>query len=184
MLLRIFFFFYIFLISNIAHADLNSNICMRYAERYAASLSIPKYTLAAISSVESGRNKSKSGKYNNPWPWTINYGGHGEHFATRTAAIKRVKALLNKGVESIDVGCMQVNLKYHPNAFKTLKDAFNPRTNIKYAGEFLASLYAKGGSWKDAIAHYHSRTDSRGTPYYHRVKNTINAIQGKTKKKT
>tara|TARA_B100001094_G_C18102845_1_gene756730 strand:+ start:268 stop:822 length:555 start_codon:yes stop_codon:yes gene_type:complete len=184
MAVRLFIFLFIFVMPTGANADLNSNICMRYAERYGAALKIPKYVLSAISSVESGRIKSKSGKYKSPWPWTINYGGHGEHFASRTAAIKRVKILLDNGVTSIDIGCMQVNLKYHPKAFKTLKDAFNPRTNIQYAGEFLISLHRQSGSWETAIAHYHSRTVSRGTHYYHRVKDTISAIQQRKKKPT
>ena len=39
---------------------------------------------------------------------------------------------------------MQVNLFYHPAAFATLDDAFDPLTNARYAGLFLAALWPGG----------------------------------------
>ncbi len=38
-----------------------------------------------------------------------------------------------RGVQSIDVGCFQINMYYHPGAFATLEQAFDPRANAAYA---------------------------------------------------
>ena len=46
---------------------------------------------------------------------------------TRQQAVAAVQALQARGVRSIDVGCLQVNLMYHPIAFASLDDAFDPR---------------------------------------------------------
>jgi soluble lytic murein transglycosylase-like protein len=68
-------------------------------------------------------------------------------------------------VQSIDVGCMQVNLMYHPHAFASLEDAFDPRTNAEYAARFLNELYAADRDWAHAIAAYHSETPALGEAY-------------------
>jgi hypothetical protein len=100
-----------------------------------------------------------------PWPWTINAQGEGQFFATQQQAVAAVKALQARGVRSIDVGCLQVNLMYHPDAFATLEDAFDPRANAAYAGRFLNALFADGKDWARAIAAYHSETPALGDAY-------------------
>ena len=77
--------------------------------------------------VESGRANDKG--VIRPWPWTINAEGRGQFFATKLEAIAAVRALQASGVRSIDVGCMQVNLMYHPNAFASLDEAFDAPAN-------------------------------------------------------
>ena len=100
-----------------------------------------------------------------PWPWTINAEGEGQFFDTRQQAIDAVKALQARGVQSIDVGCLQVNLMYHPDAFASLEEAFDPRGNANYAARFLNSLYAGSKDWASAIAAYHSETPALGEIY-------------------
>jgi hypothetical protein len=34
-----------------------------------------------------------------------------------------------EGVRSIDIGCMQINLVHHPDAFGSLEAGFDPITN-------------------------------------------------------
>jgi hypothetical protein len=75
---------------------------------------------------------------------------------------------------SIDVGCMQVNLMHHPEAFASLDDAFDPSHNAAYAGRFLTALFAGLGDWGTAIAAYHSRTPGVGEPYRDQVVATWN----------
>jgi soluble lytic murein transglycosylase-like protein len=76
-----------------------------------------------------------------------------------------VRRLRAKGVENIDVGCMQVNLYYHGDAFETLKQAFDPAANVAYAAEFLLDLREERGSWTRAIGDYHSQTPRYSGPY-------------------
>jgi hypothetical protein len=125
---------------------------------------LPPRLLGAIGTTESGRVDAAAGRVR-PWPWTINAEGAGQFFNTRQQAVAAVKALRARGVQSIDVGCLQVNLMYHPNAFASLEDAFDPRVNAAYAVRFLNALYADSGDWARAIAAYHSETPALGEAY-------------------
>ncbi len=128
---------------------------------------LPPHLLGAIASVESGHLDDKGAI--RPWPWTINVEGRGQFFATKADAIATVRALQASGVRSIDVGCMQVNLMYHPNAFASLDEAFDPGANARYAARFLNALYGASGSWVQATAAYHSQTPAIGADYQRRV---------------
>src|SRR6478752_5008891 len=96
---------------------------------------IPSQLLAAIGRVESGRRDPATG-IRTAWPWTINYEGQGAWFETKDEAVRAVEGLQARGVRSIDVGCMQVNLMHHPSAFPSLELAFEPSVNADYAARF------------------------------------------------
>jgi hypothetical protein len=132
------------------------------------SLRLPPHLLEAIAEVESGRPEPSTGRLQ-PWPWTINADGEGAFFATKADAIAAVRTLQARGVRSIDVGCMQVNLMFHPTAFASLEQAFDPRANALYAARFLNSLYTGSHDWLNAIGAYHSQTQALGTDYRRRV---------------
>jgi hypothetical protein len=132
------------------------------------AIRLPPRLLAAIAEVESGRPDDDTGTLR-PWPWTINAEGRGQFFASKAQAIDAVRTLQAQGVRSIDVGCMQVNLMHHPNAFATLDEAFGPTVNALYAGRFLNTLYGVSGSWLQATAAYHSETPAIGADYRRRV---------------
>lgn len=135
------------------------------AERAAA---IPDHLLAAIGRVESGRRDPNSGEWH-PWPWTINAEGQGYFYETKEAAIEAVRALQARGVRSIDIGCMQVNLVHHPAAFASLEDGFDPKINAAYAARFLTSLFRQTDSWPKSAALYHSATPDIGAEYQSKV---------------
>ena len=138
---------------------------------------IPPRLLTAIALVESGRRDPETGAFH-PWPWTVNAEGVGSFHPTKEAAIAQVRALQARGVRSIDVGCMQVNLRHHPKAFANLDDAFDPAVNARYAGQFLASLYKQTGNWNLATANYHSQNPERGEDYQRRVFGRVMAPMG------
>ncbi|WP_372621359.1 lytic transglycosylase domain-containing protein [Falsiroseomonas sp.] len=135
------------------------------AERAAG---IPAHLLTAIGRVESGRRDPETGTFH-PWPWTINAEGRGQFLPTKAAAIAAVQALQARGVRSIDIGCMQVNLRHHPDAFPSLDAAFDPATNARYAARFLTELRQSRGDWQAAAAAYHSHTPEFAEPYRARV---------------
>ena len=128
---------------------------------------MPDQLMAAIGHVESGRRDAQGVVH--PWPWTINAEGAGQMFDTKAEAIAAVRALQAKGVQSIDVGCMQVNLMFHPTAFASLDQAFDPVANANYAARFLSDLYAQTHSWTQATALYHSATPELGADYQRKV---------------
>jgi hypothetical protein len=134
------------------------------AERVAG---IPTQLMAAIARVESGRRDARGAVQ--PWPWTINAEGIGSTYNSKAEAIAAVQKLQASGVRSIDVGCMQVNLMFHPDAFATLDQAFDPAANARYAAGFLSRLYAQTGDWTRATAAYHSATPELGASYQRKV---------------
>ncbi len=119
---------------------------------------IPGQLLSAIGLRESGHQ-----------PWAFNAEGRGAFAASKAAAMLQVQALQAGGMQSIDVGCFQINLAAHPLAFASLDDAFDPMHNGDYAGRFLASLHDRTGSWPAAVAAYHSATPWLGEPYRQQV---------------
>ena len=129
---------------------------------------LPPHLLQAIAEVESGRPDRASGRLE-PWPWTVDANGQGAFFATEAQAIAAVRDLQAQGVRSIDVGCTQINLMFHPHAFASLSDAFDPRANARYAARFLKALHDRSGDWLQAIADYHSQTEVLGEDYRRRV---------------
>lgn len=136
---------------------------------------IPTHLLAAISTTESGRWHKGLGMAV-PWPWTINVEGKGYYFDSKAEAIAQVQRLQSQGYRSIDVGCMQVNLKHHAGAFRDLNQAFDPAENVAYAARFLSRNYAELGDWIKATAAYHSRTEARGRQYLTQIERSWNRI--------
>lgn len=129
---------------------------------------LPAKLLGAIGMVESGRPDPRTGVVA-PWPWTINVAGIGYFFPTKVAVIAAVQAAQHTGVQSIDVGCMQVNLLHHPHAFRSLEEAFDPLANATYAAAFLHQLYSLTNNWGSAAVGYHSFTPELGAQYSQRL---------------
>jgi hypothetical protein len=129
---------------------------------------VPPQLMAAIGRVESGRRDPATGDWG-AWPWTINAEGQGYYFESKAEAIKAVEAFRARGVRSIDVGCMQVNLMHHPTAFLNLDQAFDPAVNAGYAAHFLVQLHDQTGDWTKATANYHSANPAEGGPYAAKV---------------
>ncbi len=142
--------------------------CMDAARTAERDRALPSALLTAIGQVESGRWNSRLGRVA-PWPWTVNAEGAGHAFATAQDAIAYVSLLQARGVRSIDVGCLQVNLLYHPDAFASLEQAFDPDANTTYAADFLNRLHARSGSWGQAVGDYHSMAPIEGALYRQRV---------------
>ena len=125
---------------------------------------LPRGLLEAISLKETGRWDDEM-KRSVPWPWTVTSGGGGQHFASKAEALAKVRALRDSGVDNIDVGCMQINLRYHPHAFEKIEDAFNPAKNAAYAGAHLRQLHEDHKFWNRAVERYHSSDPERGAGY-------------------
>lgn len=150
-----------------AQAQTAERDCLRFVQSYERSMRIPQGLLMAIAFTESGRDVGTGERV--PWPWTINVGGDGRYFDTKEQAVAAVRRLLDEGQRSIDVGCMQINLRYHPNAFRDIETAFDPGANVAYGAQYLRSLYRLQGSWPKAVERYHSSDDGRREEYRERV---------------
>jgi hypothetical protein len=148
-----------------------ADACRIAIDRIERESNIPSQLLTAISIVESGRPDPDTGE-KIAWPWTVNNAGDGRYYATKPEAIQAVRALLARGQRNIDIGCMQVNLMYHPDAFVDLDEAFDPLANVAYAARFLKDLRDAKHSWSLAVANYHSATPERGQIYRKKVFDT------------
>ncbi len=148
----------------------DTDLCLLATTRMESKYRIKPHLLQTISSVETGRWDYKKAKFIS-WPWTINANGKGRHFKTKEEAVAAVKRLQANGVESIDVGCMQISLKYHNNAFKSIEDAFEPEKNVEYSAKFLRKLYNQRKDWTKAAMAYHSKIPSKGLRYKQKLIN-------------
>jgi len=143
-------------------------LCRQAIAAVEGRTSVPPGLLNAIGLVETGRRDPRTGRLE-PWPWSYNVEGESHAAPSKAAAMAEVAALQDRGIRSIDVGCMQVNLLHHPTAFRSLDEAFDPRANLRYAAQFLQELRARNGDWGMAIARYHSGEAVRGAAYSRRV---------------
>lgn len=155
-----------------------ARLCTQNFPTQERAQSIPNHLLAAISSTESGRWHKGLGMAL-PWPWTANVEGKGYYYDSKAEAIAGVQEHMRRGARSIDVGCMQVNLKHHAKAFRNLNEAFDPAMNVAYAAKFLRTNYNDLGDWIKATAAYHSRTAKYGNAYLARIEKSWNRIVSK-----
>lgn len=116
---------------------------------------VPQDVLHAISLTETGR---VDGGRLRPWPWAVNLEGQGNWFRTRDEALAFARRSLAEGRRSFDVGCFQINYKYHGHNFPSLEAMFDPLQGAAYAARFLGDLFLESGDWSVAAGAYHSRT--------------------------
>ena len=170
-LLRTSIIFTIFFLSLIKESYADNirkfNPCENKIKSLELQTDIPKGLLLGIGKAEAIR------KINNKyiiWPWTINHAGKSMFFDTKKQMRNYVFKNLKRNDFNIDVGCMQINIKWHKNNFKKISDMFEVNPNISYAASFLQQLKNKHGSWDKAIKHYHSSDPKKNKPYLIKVK--------------
>lgn len=146
----------------IAQQERIAAICDSAATLVSRESGVPLDVLRAISLTETGR-KSKTGLA--PWPWTVNMEGIGKWFEDVTAAQTYVNRHYARGARSFDVGCFQINYKWHGQAFSSIEEMFDPIQNARYAARFLSELHSEFGDWSRAAGAYHSRTPKYARRY-------------------
>jgi soluble lytic murein transglycosylase-like protein len=132
------------------------------------ALGIPRQLLAAIARVESGRWIAAS-KAGFAWPWTVTANGVGHYYETKEQATAAVHEFRARGITNIDVGCLQINLQSHPQAFHSIDAALDPMENTIYGALLLKNLHRSSGSWTSATARYHSEALRAGSLYVAKV---------------
>ncbi len=151
-------------------------LCMAATERAQAAHRMPPKILVALSLAETARWHAAD-KVSLAWPWTVTSGTNARYLADKESAIAEVERLQARGVSNIDVGCMQVNLGYHPNAFANLEEAFDPDSNALYAAQFFMDLHDETRSWTRSIERYHSASPERGLAYRRKVEKLWSTVR-------
>lgn len=135
-----------------------AGLCLEAAAEAASRTGVPYDVLLAISKVETGRN-------NRPWPWTVNFGGDGHWFDSASEAEASVTEAVDQGITNVDLGCFQLNYRWHADGFASITDMLDPRQNATYAARFLARHFDETGDWALAAAAYHSATPEHAAAY-------------------
>jgi len=131
-----------------------SGLCEAAALVASAQEGVPISVLTAISLNESGRKQGGSFR---AWPWTVNMEGAGHWFDSPEEGLAYAQKEYDRGARSFDVGCFQINYRWHGEHFTSIAQMFDPLANALYAARFLRELYAEQGSWEGAAGAYHSR---------------------------
>ena len=151
-----------------------AGICDIVAVEAARRHSVPVEVLRAIALTETGRRLDGNTR---PWPWTVNMEGDGHWFETQAEARAYVDREVARGARSYDIGCFQINARWHGHAFPSLGAMFDPRMNADYAARFLSELHAEFGDWSRAAGAYHSRTPSLARRYRARFDRFLKGLE-------
>ena len=143
-------------------------LCEYLAKEAEKKYGLPENILLSISRVESGYKKVDG--ITRAWPWTLNAGGDSAYFQTKEAALSSLKDRVDKSVTNIDIGCMQLNYRWHKKFFRSLSDMISPIKNVDYGARFLKKLHQRHGSWEKAVKYYHSSKSKFNVKYYRKVK--------------
>lgn len=131
-----------------AHA-LTTQDCEREMVRAARSYGVPLAVLYAVGLTETGRRGSLH-------PYALNIDGPSYFPSSLSEALRLLEAARERGAKLVDVGCMQINQRYHARNFPSPEAMLDPRANVTYAARFLRDLHAREGSWTLAAARYHA----------------------------
>jgi soluble lytic murein transglycosylase-like protein len=122
---------------------------LRASDRYG----VPAGILYAVGLTETGNKGSLQ-------PNAMNIEGKALFPASRGAALQAFSDAESQGAKLVDVGCMQINVHYHAEHFRSVSDMFDPRQNVDYAARFLSQLKRRHTSWSMAVARYHAGPDN------------------------
>lgn len=135
--------------TSVVAASAAANPCEPEIVRAADRYGVPVGILYAVGLTETGKKGSLQ-------PNALNIEGKAVFPRSQAEAIAAFEAARAEGKTLIDLGCMQINHRYHGNEFRSVGDMLDPRRNVDYAARFLVSLHGRHESWSMAVARYHA----------------------------
>jgi soluble lytic murein transglycosylase-like protein len=130
-------------------AAADSMACEREMVRAAQANDIPLNVLYAVGLTETGHRGTLN-------PFDMNVDGRAVTSASLAEALAKFQAERARGAQLIDIGCMQINHRWHAADFHSLNEMFDPAANVRYAANFLKELRAREGTWTLAVARYNA----------------------------
>jgi soluble lytic murein transglycosylase-like protein len=125
------------------------NICEAEMIRSSRENAVPLPVLYAVALTETGQRGELHA-------YAMNIHGRPAFNATLQEAMATFQRARAKGETLVDIGCMQINYKYHGKQFASVEEMFEPSRNVSYAARFLKDLYKKEGNWTATVARYHA----------------------------
>lgn len=123
--------------------------CEREMLRASQKYKVPLAVLYSVGLTETGRKGSMQ-------PYAMNVDGKAVFSRSLAEAQGKFQGFLSSGAKFIDVGCMQINHRFHGKQFRSLAHMFNPSDNVDYAARFLVELKAREQTWTMAVARYNA----------------------------
>ncbi|MBN9079911.1 MAG: transglycosylase SLT domain-containing protein [Rhizobiales bacterium] len=131
------------------NAPATAATCEREMLRASQKYKVPLAVLYAVGLTETGKKGSMQ-------PYAMNVDGKAIFSRSLVEAQSKFQGFLNSGAKFIDVGCMQINHRFHGKQFRSLAHMFNPPDNVDYAARFLVELKAREQTWTMAVARYNA----------------------------
>jgi soluble lytic murein transglycosylase-like protein len=123
--------------------------CEREMALAARRHNVPLGVLYSVGLNETGRKGTLT-------PYALNVDGRTVLAADLQGAVKEFVDARRNGAKLVDLGCMQINHRYHGAKFASVEAMFDPAKNVDYAARFLKELRAREGDWTMAVARYNA----------------------------
>ncbi len=117
--------------------------------RAARENDVPVAVLYAVALTETGQRGALHA-------YAMNVHGRPVFNASLAEALATFDQARRQGESLVDIGCMQINYRYHGRQFASLEEMFDPAKNVDYAARFLKSLHKREGNWTATVARYHA----------------------------
>lgn len=127
-------------------------------------------------------NESATGRGDgnvSPWAWALRAPNLPYYGGNYNDASKKLTEFLSNHGNSIDIGYMQVNYKWHRSRVKTPHDLLDPQTNILIGTEILKEAIASApNDLTLGVGRYHRWVDEdKARSYGRRVLNIYKALK-------
>lgn len=156
-----------------------AELCEEAAQFASHQTGVPLSILRAVTLAETGHTQPNGAGFD-AWPWAVMADLKGHWFPDKYSAIAYAEEQVAQGKSNVDIGCFQLNIRWHATAFQSVTDMFSPQNNALYAANFLQDLYAQTGDWRTAVGRYHSRDEARAEDYVQRLETIFDKHLGNT----
>ncbi len=130
---------------------------------------IDPYILYAVALTESRKNEGQNQII--PSPWAINNAGNAFIPSSQREAEALLNQLMDQGKRNIDVGMMQVNLRWHGHRVAKPEQLLIPSTNLEIGASVLSeAIQSVPGNLAHGIGRYYSwKNESAAIQYGQKV---------------
>jgi hypothetical protein len=129
--------------------------------------------MRAVLRVETGEGR---GEARRGWPWSANADGRSLRFDTASEAMAFATGPAARAAGNVDLGCFQISVRWHGEAFSGPREMLDPMRNAHYAARLLSGHHERLGDWVLAAGAYHSMTEEVASGYRARFRRELAAL--------